>query len=122
MRTIAVLLSAVLLALKDVASEKDKPFVVFAGELKQITDAVTSKVDQLLAKWKAEVAAAEAKNEPAPDADPVFEIYESYAGAATQHGAGIQFTISARKLATLAALLPEAAKAEVPKPPAPPKP
>jgi len=119
MRTIALILAACVLAVKDVAADKDKPFVILAGELKQITDAVKSKVEHLRAKWQADVKAAEEKSEPAPAADPAFEIYDSYSGAANQHGPGIQFTISARKLQALTSLLPEGAKVDPPKPPAP---
>lgn len=116
MRTIAIILTAVALALKDVAADKTKPFVILAGELKQITDEVKAKVEALRVKWLADVKAAEAKGEVTPAADPVCEIFDSYSGAANQHGAAIQFTIDSRKLQTLAALL-----ADAPKPLAPPK-
>lgn len=115
MRTIAVILSAVLLALKDVAAEKDKPFQILAGELKHITDAVKTKVEHHIAKWKADVAAAQAKDEPPPAADLVCEVFESYSAAA-QHTPGVMHIVSARKLSLLLAQLPESAK------PAPPKP
>lgn len=94
MPTIALILAAVLLALKDVAAEKDKPFKIKAGELKQITEACKPKVEQL------------------PADSPLREVHRVYSGSA-EHGPNIELILSARHLQGLLALCQEAPKSPV---------